>query len=142
MTVHSLGAFCIGLFLVATPLGCACSGKKSISAQDAASLTGTVTYREKMALPAEAELTVSLVDTGSGSRSLASRTIRTEGKQVPLVFQLPYTLGDIRREGSYGLTARITGGGATLFETAEPLPVLTQGRPSKDLELLLRRSGS
>ena len=112
------------------------------SAQDAASLTGTVSYRERMALDPGAEVTVTLIDSSAGGKSLATRTFKTDGKQIPIPFRLPYTLGDIRREGYYGLSAKITAAGTVLFESAEPLPVLTQGQPARDLVLVLRRAGS
>lgn len=84
-------------------------------------LDGTVTYRERIALPQGAQLRVTLVALPSGaSIAGASATIPAIG-QVPLNYVL-----NVRSElagGPYGLVAEIRSGGRILFSNTQPVPV-------------------
>src|SRR5690606_3868788 len=84
-------------------------------------LDGTVTYRERIALPQGAQLRISLVALPSGAAIVgASSDIPVIG-QVPLAFSL-----NIRSKltgDAYGLVAEIRSGGHTLFRNAAPVPV-------------------
>ncbi|ODT78350.1 MAG: hypothetical protein ABS76_24260 [Pelagibacterium sp. SCN 64-44] len=88
---------------------------------DAITLTGTVTYHERMALPPGAQLRVTLVALPSGEAVAgASAAIPAKG-QVPLEFTL-----DVRSQlggPAYGLLAEISAGGRVLFRNARPVSV-------------------
>ncbi|ODT65833.1 MAG: hypothetical protein ABS75_29995 [Pelagibacterium sp. SCN 63-23] len=91
-------------------------------------LNGTVTYYERIALPANAQLRVSLVALPGGAPIAgASATIPARG-QVPLAFLL-----NLHRKPageSYGLLAEIRSGGSLLFANVAPVPVsLAAGQP-------------
>lgn len=89
-------------------------------------LSGTVTYRARVALPPDAVATVRLLDDAGGT--LAETRVAAAGRQVPLPFTL--RLGRARIVGSahYRLDAQIRdGGGRVLFETSPPLPVFERG---------------
>ncbi|KKB07278.1 META domain-containing protein [Devosia chinhatensis] len=84
-------------------------------------ISGTVTYRERIALPSGAQLRVTLVTLPEG-QSLAGATARIPAKgQVPLSYSLNVhrPLGN----GIYGLVAEIQAGDAVLFRNAAPAPV-------------------
>lgn len=105
-------------------------------------VTGTVTYRERIALTPDAVLTVEvreLTPEGKPGDILGQQVVTSPG-QVPLPFSVALNPQRIRPEASYGLTARITDGGRT-FGTPTAVPVLTQGHRSTDVQVLLRSGG-
>ena len=56
-------------------------------------LRGSVTYRERIALPPDATVEVWIVDASPGmmiQAILAQTTVAAEGRQVPIRFELPY----------------------------------------------------
>ena len=56
-------------------------------------VSGTIWIRQKVALPPDAVLTVTLSDASladAPSKVVAQRAVRTEGKQAPFSFVLPY----------------------------------------------------
>lgn len=130
----------------AVALAWACSAGERVDATPPGSaLTGSVTYLERIALPGDAVLHVTLLDLDEvgrdGSARLVARAIPFAGRSVPLDFRLELDGVRLEAGGSYVVTARIgTGGGETLFRTPAPEFVLTNGAPT-DVELVLRRAG-
>lgn len=87
--------------------------------------TGEVTYRERIALPPDADLTVTLVtlDAGGAPHAIgATAPIEAKG-QVPLQFVLDVRSDAIVDEQTYGLIAEIRSGGVPLFRNRHPVPV-------------------
>lgn len=104
-------------------------------------VSGTVTYRERIALPPTAELTVRLLDAsraGAAPAFLNDVTAAADGAQVPLAFAVPYDPATIAPQGAYVVEAEIVVGGVVRFRTAAPLPVLTRGAPAAGVEVLVR----
>jgi len=102
-----------------------------------ANLRGTVAYRERIALPPGATVTVRLIDVSladAPSRTIAETTIRPRG-QVPVPFVLRYNDRDIRPRRSYALSAEIRDRDRLLFTTTTRYSVLTGGRDNTDLVL-------
>jgi putative lipoprotein len=87
-------------------------------------LTGEVTYRERIALPDNGTLRILLVDlsTPDQPRVQAEGAIASPG-QVPLSFNLTFDDEIIAEGHSYGLKAEILAGGQVWFHNAEPLPI-------------------
>ena len=104
---------------------------------------GTVSYRERMALPDDAEVFLWIMDVTPGiivaQVVTAETTVKTLGKQFPIEFELPDDPARIAGDHDYGLRAVIKSGGGELFATPEPTPVITKGKSNK-VELVLRRS--
>lgn len=99
------------------------------------SLSGTVTYRERMALPPGAQVEIQLVDVSRAdtpAEVLGEITFAPEG-QVPVPFQLNYDDSRILPGHSYALQARITLDGQLLFTTALHHPVLTDENTATDI---------
>ena len=74
-------------------------------------VTGSVTYRERIALPPTAQIEVTLADVSladAPSRTLASQRFGAEGKQVPFAFALTVDRADLDPRHSYAVSARIT----------------------------------
>jgi putative lipoprotein len=95
-------------------------------------VTGTVSYRERIALPADAALHVVLWDTSDpdDARLVANQTVPIGGRQVPIPFQLTYATADVDASHPYAVQANIVAGGELRFQSAAGTPVLTQGNPA------------
>ncbi len=97
-------------------------------------ITGAITYRERMALPADAAIDVRLEDVsvqGAPAKLMAENVFAAAGKQVPISFQLPYNPADINSSHTYYLRANISVNGQMTFTSSTAYPVLTNGAPSQ-----------
>lgn len=95
----------------------------------AATVSGTVAYRERIALSPEAELEVILEDVSKqdvAATVIAQKTIRDPG-QVPIAFELEYDPAEILEGMSYNLRARIHDRGRLVFISNTRNAVLTRG---------------
>src|SRR5690606_17052505 len=85
-------------------------------------VTGEVSYRERIALPAGASLHVGLVRLPEGTPIVGAEAYIAPSGQVPLSFHLNIrTNPDLRR--NYGLRAEIRANGQVLFSTPAPVAV-------------------
>jgi putative lipoprotein len=113
----------------------------SVSPAPASRVSGTVAYRERMALPADATVDLWITDIGSGVVTMAilgETTVPANGRQVPLPFELAIDPSRVNADRPYGIRAVIRAGGQTVFETREATPVLTQGQPATVVLMLNR----
>ncbi len=86
-------------------------------------LTGTVVYRERIALPAGAQLRLQLVTLADG-RQIASATSRiTAQSQPPIAFTMNLRSNSAPSAGPLGLLAEIRSGGQVLFASPAPTPI-------------------
>lgn len=102
-------------------------------------VTGSVMYRERIALTPDAVLSVEVAELtpeGKPGDIISQQVVKGPG-QVPIPFSLAINPQRIRAEATYVVTARITDGTRT-FSTTTPIPVLTQGARSSDVQVLLR----
>ncbi|EPU0254671.1 TPA: YbaY family lipoprotein [Pseudomonas aeruginosa] len=100
--------------LLAASILAGCGTQQSTSN---ASFDGEVFYRERIALPPSARLSVSLEDVSladAPSVQLASQT-REITSQVPLAFHLEYDPKQVKPGHSYAVSARIELNGQLLF---------------------------
>ncbi len=100
-------------------------------------LTGTVTYRERIALPPDARVEVELLDVSrADAPALAiAETGFVPETQVPIAFSLDYDSREIDARHSYALRARILRGDEVLFRTVQHHGVLTRGENSTEIML-------
>jgi putative lipoprotein len=107
---------------------------------ESGTLTGTVAYRERVALPADAVTEVSLIDATIQDTApvVAKTTVPSNGKQVPLPFSLHYDAAKIDKTHLYTARATIKSGGQILFTTDQVRGVITQGNPAH-VDLVLTR---
>ena len=79
---------------------------------------GSVVYREKIALPPDAEIVVQLLDVTRPDRPVvnASTTVKADGRQVPIPFALPIDPAKVTGR-LHALHASIRFGGRTQFVT-------------------------
>ena len=98
------------------------------------SISGTIAYRERIALPADAAIEVKLQDVSvadGAANTIAETVFSSGGKQVPIPFQLTYNASDINAAHKYEVVANIRANGKLMFTTAAAYPVITQGAPSQ-----------
>jgi putative lipoprotein len=88
-------------------------------------LSGEVTYRERIALPPGATLSIGLVDLAAPTTPrIAARAALASPGQVPLNFNLNFDDTVLTAGASYGLVAEIAGeDGAVWFRNPEPYAV-------------------
>ena len=106
-----------------------------------ASVTGSVTYRERLPLSPEATLIVELRDVSYADASgmlIARQTIPNPG-QVPITFKVEYNRDDIDPRNTYAISARIVeSDGRLAFADDTAYDVITGGNPRKvDMLLVL-----
>lgn len=100
-------------------------------------LEGEVYYLQRIALPPEATLRVSLVDVSLADapvRELAYQQGRIEG-QVPLAFQLSYDPSNLQPGHQYAVAARIERGGKLIFISSERHSVKLDGTDPQPLRI-------
>lgn len=109
------------------------------SSQQQPNVSGTISIRQKVALPPDAVLTVTLSDASladAPSRVLAQKAVRTEGKQPPYNFVLPYSQADIKPNARILLSSAITVNGQLMFITDTVQTVINGGGNRADLLLV------
>jgi len=109
-----------------------------------ARVTGTVTYRERIALPPSAVVKVQLVDVSRADAPavvLGEQLISAEGRQVPFAFEIAYDPKRIEDRFTYAVQARIEVDGQLRFINDQRYPVLTRGA-GQHVDLLLRAVGA
>jgi putative lipoprotein len=73
-------------------------------------VTGTIVYRERIALPDNALVTVTLQDISladAPAEIIEVQRFETKGAQVPLNFEIAYDANRIKQGHSYSISARI-----------------------------------
>lgn len=104
-------------------------------------ISGSVTYRERMALPPSATLDVRVVDLGDAGETaatIASTTLSDIG-QVPVAFEIEVTDASSAGDGgTLALSVSIEDDGEVLFSMAEPMPL---GEEDEVGEIVLTRDG-
>jgi putative lipoprotein len=103
-------------------------------------VTGTVTYRPRIALPPGAVITVRLQDISLADAPavlLDEVVITTNGEQVPIPFTLTYDPAAIEDRATYAVAARIEIDGRLAFISDTTVPVITQGAPTQDVVVLV-----
>jgi len=93
-------------------------------------VSGTVAYRERIALDPSAEVVVQLLDVSrmdAPSVTLAEQRIKADGRQPPFAYELQVDAARIDPRMRYAVSARILRGGQLLFINDTQYPVLTQG---------------
>ncbi len=131
-------------------LGClllaACSGigvaPVSLSATSA-QVTGTVTYRERIALPPTALIKVQLVDVSRADAPavvLGEAVSEAGGRQPPFAFSIAFDPTKIEANRAYAVQARIEEDGSLRFINDQRHAVLTRGAPTH-VEMVLKQVG-
>ena len=130
----------VTLLLFAAPLALAQSSAEP--EHSASTVTGTVTYRQRIALPPDAVVRLVIEDVSRAdapATSIAEEQVPTNGKQVPIPFDVKYDPAALNPAHRYQIRATISSGGKLLFTSTAAHPVLTQGAPEKHIDILLQQ---
>jgi putative lipoprotein len=109
-----------------------------------ATVTGTVTYLQRIALPPTAVIEVKLQDVSLADapvKAIAEQTYNLGQRQVPVPFALSFDPAKIDPKHTYSVSARITVDGKLVFISDQSYPVLTAGKPSQ-AEIVLKPAGA
>jgi len=124
---------------IAAPLLAACATIPP--AEQPVSVTGSITYRERIALPPTAQVEVTLADVSlmdAPSKTIAQQSFTADGRQVPFAFSLTVDERKIDPRGRYAVSARITdASGKLMFITDTHNGVTFDGRPRIDMGTLV-----
>ena len=130
--------------LIATVLslfGCAsASADEGGALPDTLTLSGSVIYRERMALPPDAVVTVTLEDISRADApaiTLGQTSFPANGQQVPIPFSLVYPGSAVQPSAVYAARARVTVGDQLWFTTTSNNPV--DARNPVPIELMMNR---
>lgn len=103
-------------------------------------VSGVVNIAQPIALPPDAVLTVTLSDASMAdapSRVIAQKVARTDGKQAPFTFILPYNPQDIQPNAHIILSAAVTMNGRVVFITDNIKEVINNAMGTRaDLNLV------
>ncbi|OOE55654.1 YbaY family lipoprotein [Salinivibrio kushneri] len=120
----------------------ACSGNSQTN--DLATVSGSLVYRERLALPENASVTVRLVEIktmDAPGKVISRQSFVTEGQQTPLRFSLNYDPSQITATHDYVITAQIDVSDRPLFITNTVNKVITDTNHTYDPTLTLVRAG-
>lgn len=102
------------------------------------SVTGSVFYRERIALPDTAVVSVTLEDISLADKAaevIATDSFITDGKQVPFEFKLDYDASKIVPNHRYNVRAKIAVDGKLRFTTDTITPVITDQDKTQSVQL-------
>lgn len=106
-------------------------------ASEMGTVTGTVFYLPRIALPDDAEVVVEIRDTNDDKIALLGETrFATQGKQIPIAFSVKYALSGIDVNHNYSISAQIENArGNLLFVNDTIYFVITEGNPASDIKI-------
>ncbi len=136
---------CFRVFFLLAFIGFVITGCSPVSTNPPgnafASITGTVTYFEKIKIPENSILNLKLIDVAHSTEEkpmwIAEENI-TPLKQTPIPFKLKYKKADIQANRIYAIQAKILVNGAVLFKNTPAYQVITQGNPTRDVNIVVK----
>ncbi len=112
----------------------ACGGDDS----GEACVTGAITYKQRIALPEDAVVSVQIQDTSradAAAEVVGEQTIESPG-QVPIPYEVCYDPSQIEDNHTYTMRARITDSeGNLMWINDTAIPVITNGNPTENVEI-------
>jgi len=129
--------FIFGIVIIAAIVAAVLYSQGYISLQTS-KLAGTVSYREKIALPAGSEIVAQIRDVTSGQPVVVAETkITTQGENVPVPFTISYNPMKISKDGAYDVYATIAIDGQIKWVNIDYTPLLEGGVPKTSVDLML-----
>lgn len=121
-------------------LGLSLAACATTPAEQPVTVTGSITYRERIALPPTAQVEIILADVSladAPSRTIAQQSFTADGRQVPFAFSLTVDQRPLDPRHSYAVSARISdASGRLMFITDTRNSVAFDGRRVIDMGLL------
>jgi heat shock protein HslJ len=119
------------------------AGSSSDGMAGMATVTGTVYYLQRSALPTDAMIEVSIhnkqiADAPPEKTLLGQTAFTADGQQVPLPYTVVYSPADVMEGALYSIGATIRdGSGKLLFVSTSIIPVITKDNPTENVEILV-----
>lgn len=112
-------------------------------AQGTAAVTGTLTYSDRAALPANAVVTVQIADFTSGGapQVISEQRFTTNGAQPPFRYTITYDPARVNANGRYTIQSNISVDGRQRYTTNRTYPVITGGNPVSNVNVVLVTTG-
>jgi putative lipoprotein len=108
-------------------------------------ITGTIDHSHWMTLPDGTMVIVRIEDTtrdGAPGKKVAESVIKSQGEVIPMPFAVVYDPGKINDNHKYSLTVKIEDStGKILYTNQSDVPVLTQGNPTHDIDVIVVLAG-
>lgn len=101
------------------------------------SISGTVAYRERIALPPDATVTVTIQDVRPEAPVTLAETTFVPNRQVPIPFLLSYSKSAVVPSHDYVVRATISMDGRPRFTSKAAYPVITKGHADRVTMLLI-----
>lgn len=109
-------------------------------AEQPVTVTGQITYRERIALPPTAQVEITLADVSlmdAPAKTIAQQRFTADGRQVPFAFSLTVDQRPLDPRHSYAVSARISdASGRLMFITDTRNSVAFDGRSRIDMGTL------
>ena len=132
--MKKLGLSLVIIFVIFMLLGCS----------KTATVAGTITYAEEIALPSEGVVvTVKIEDVSRADApavTIGQQVIENPG-QVPIPFEVEYNPTDIYERYVYALRARIEVNGKLWFINTSRYAVITRDNPTNNIEVMVQKQG-
>ena len=128
----------------ATPIQPSPTTEPTAEQPETSKVTGTITYRERIALSPNAVVEVKLSDISrqdAPSVTIEELTIRNPG-QVPISFEIEYDPDEIKERLTYAIQVRIMEGDELAFINDTAYDVITRDNPNHVDMVLVRVGGS
>ncbi|MFC1915525.1 YbaY family lipoprotein [Chloroflexota bacterium] len=110
-----------------------------------ATVTGTVTYRERIALLTQGVVvTIKVEDISRADApavTIGEQIIENPSHQVPIPFEIEYNPDDINERYTYAMRVRIEVDGELWFTNTSRYQVITRGNPTSNIEVVLEKVG-
>ncbi len=105
-------------------------------------ITGNALYLQRIALPSDAVITVTLSDTSkmdAPAEIISQQSFSAKDQSTPFAFSLPYSEKRIQPNNRYTVSAKITVKGELLFINDTSYAVLTDPAHTTHLDVIMKR---
>jgi len=117
----------------------------NVACAHTATVKGTLTYRERIALPPEGVvITVKVEDVSRADApavTIGEQIIENPTHQVPIPFEIEYNPADIDERYTYAMRVRIEVDRKLWFINTTRYGVITRGNPTSNIEVVLEKVG-
>jgi putative lipoprotein len=115
-----------------------------LASAQAAAVSGTLTYRDRSTLPANAVVTVQIarVAADRGPEVIAEQRFTTNGAQPPFRYSISYDPARIDPNASYTVQSNISVNNQVRYTTNTLYPVITRGNPTQNVNMVLVSRGN
>lgn len=135
--VRLIAAFALGLSVLSLASCAPMEAPRDGSGEAAnqwVTVSGSIAYRERIALPEDAQIEVRIDDVSladAPSKTIARQAFGADGQQVPIAFLIRLDRAAIEPRHSYAVAARITGADGRLMFITDTRHSVTFGEGSE-----------